>query len=156
MKLIVFSDTHGNYPLAIKAMDGAGHSDIIIHLGDEVEDARILAGYADCPVVAVAGNCDRDPGVPRELFPIFDGIRFFLTHGDAYGVKGGLRMLHARALREEVLVVLYGHTHRCGMEVIDGIHYINPGTLRSDATNRSYATISIESGKITAELIAVP
>jgi putative phosphoesterase len=155
MKILVLSDSHGNIPLAVRAVDEAVPVDLLVHLGDEVEDSRVLEAVVDCPIVRVAGNCDLGSPFPRELRCVFDGVAFLLTHGDAYHVKGGLARLRARARTEHARVVLYGHTHRFADEEIDGIRYINPGTLHRGSNCRSYAVVSIAAGAVTARIVTL-
>src|SRR3974390_1590912 len=112
MKLLILSDTHGNYPLALKASEIAGEFDGILHLGDGMEDAGILAEITGCQVTTIVGNCDPAAAAPRELSTVYAGKKIFCTHGDCYNVKAGLARLHKKALAEEAQIVLYGHTHR--------------------------------------------
>lgn len=156
MKLAVFSDTHGNYPLALRALEEYGHVDGIIHLGDDIEDADIIEDIVDCPVVKVAGNCDRGAQAPRELHCTFAGVSFFLTHGDAYQVKAGLAKLRARAHAGQFRVVLYGHTHIAAVEQAGDTTFVNPGCLHKGSDTKSFATITIEAGMVSARIIPLP
>ena len=153
MRLAIFSDTHGNYPLALRALEDAGQLAGVIHLGDEIEDAGIIEDIVGCPVVKVAGNCDRGTAIPRELNCLFAGVRFYLTHGDAFGVKGGLARLRAKAAAEDAQVVLYGHTHLAAVDRFDGILFVNPGTLHQGSDLKSFATIDIDAGTISARIV---
>ncbi len=155
MKILVLSDTHGNIPLAVRAVDDAGPVDLLVHLGDEVEDSRILEAVADCPTIRVAGNCDPGAPFPRELRCVFEGMVFLLTHGDAYNVKGGLAKLAAKARAEQAHVVLYGHTHRFADEEIEGVRFINPGTLHRGSTSWSYAFVTVADGTVTARIVTM-
>ncbi len=154
MKIIVLSDTHGNYPLAIRAIDQAGEVDYTVHLGDDMEDARIIEAGAEVPLVKVPGNCDHGATEPRDLLRTFGGKKFFITHGDRYYVKAGLSRLLQEALAESVHVVLYGHTHVASIEMIEGILFVNPGCFTKEGTG-SYAAISIRSGTLTAEIVTI-
>jgi putative phosphoesterase len=153
MKLLVLADTHGNIPLAVRATDDAGPVDTLIHLGDELEDCRVLEALVNCPIVRIAGNCDMGAPFPRELSCTFAGIRFLLTHGDLYQVKAGLARLHDRARAVQARVVLYGHTHRAADDEIDGIRYLNPGTLHRGSNSWSYAVITVVAGKVTTRIV---
>ncbi len=155
MKIIVLSDTHGNYPLAIRGVEQVGDVDCIIHLGDEMADASIIEAIGGAPVIKVPGNCDLQNMEPRELQKTLAGKRFFITHGDWYCVKAGLSRLHRKALTESAQVVLYGHTHVASIEIIDGIYFINPGCMSKGQTSGSYAVIKIRSGTITANIHTV-
>jgi uncharacterized protein len=156
MRLLIISDTHGNHAAACQAAQDAAPVDWIIHLGDVVADIWAVEAIADCPVIGVAGNCDHvGAGVPREIIRDFAGVPFLLTHGDAYQVKAGLTGLHARAMQEEARVVLYGHTHRAEIDEIDGILFINPGTLNPASATKTYAIVDIVDGTVRAGIISL-
>ncbi|KAF0216253.1 MAG: hypothetical protein FD174_3707 [Geobacteraceae bacterium] len=156
MKLLILSDTHGNYSLAIRAIaQQNGHFDRIVHLGDEMEDACIIEKIIGQPVDKVPGNCDFAAKTPRELCKTLAHKKIFLTHGDKYNVKAGLAQLHKKALAERAQIVLYGHSHVAAIETIDDVLFINPGCLHKSCTNPTYAILSIISGEISAEIISV-
>ncbi len=155
MKIMVLSDTHGNYPLAIRAVDQAGEVDCVIHLGDEMADACIIENVIGTPVIKVPGNCDQTATEPREVLTIFAGKKFFITHGDRYGVKAGLGRLQRKALEESVQVALYGHTHVASVELIGGIFFVNPGTLAKGRSPGSYAVVTIQSDTVTVDIASV-
>ena len=107
MKLLILSDTHGNYPLALRAVEKVGQVDQIIHLGDELDDATILESVLGRSLIKVPGNCDTAGDRSRDLLVTFEGIRFFITHGDRYHVKSGLTALHKKALEQKAQAVLW-------------------------------------------------
>lgn len=155
MKLVAVSDTHGNYPAAVRAVT-AESPDVIVHLGDLWDDAVILEAATGIRVVRVAGNCDQVPGAPRKLVEELGGIRFLLSHGDRYSVKAGLGRLREEASSTGVSAVLFGHTHHPLSETISGILYANPGTLAESATIRTYAAITISGRNVVAEIRIAP
>lgn len=149
MKLLVTSDSHGNYPLLFRASDAASPLHAVIHLGDGSEDADLLGQATGLEVIHVAGNCDHHSPFPRELLWECSGHRFLLTHGDAYGVKSGLFRLERRALQLGVNVVLYGHNHLAAITTLSGILFVNPGTLMKRARYTTYATLEVGSHGIS-------
>ncbi len=149
MKILVTSDSHGNYPLLFRASDSAAPVDAVIHLGDGGSDADLLSRITGLQVIRVAGNCDHGDAAPRELLWECAGIRFLLTHGDRYGVKNGLGLLERRAQQQGAQVVLYGHSHRAGIRNSSNILFINPGTLMKCADRASYATLEIAPHGVT-------
>jgi putative phosphoesterase len=155
MKLLILSDTHGNYPLAIKAIEQAGQVDQIVHLGDDMEDAFIIERIIGQPVIKVPGNCDFAAKVPRELCKSIAQKNILLTHGDKYNVKAGLAQLHKKALAERAHIVLYGHSHLAGIETIEEILFVNPGCLHRSSIKPTYATLNIFSGEVSAQIIPV-
>ena len=152
MKLLILSDTHGNYPLALRALEKAGQVDHIIHLGDELEDATILETILDRSLIKVPGNCDASRELGRDLLVDIAGIRFFITHGDRYRVKSGLSELHRKALEQKAQTVLYGHTHEAAIVRIGEILLVNPGSLSYKSLHTSFAVLSIIDGEVSAEL----
>lgn len=152
MRILVISDTHGNFPLAFKACDRAEPFNVLIHLGDGGDDAELLASTLDVEVIQVAGNCDLASTSSRELLWECEGKKLLLVHGDAYGVKSGLGRLEKRALEVGADVVLYGHTHRATITTLSGLLAINPGTLMRSSQHTTFATLEITAQGITADL----
>lgn len=152
MKILVISDTHGNYPLALRAADLAGSIDAVIHLGDGDDDAELLARILDIEVIRVAGNCDSKSSAPRELLWECKGKRLLLAHGDRYGVKAGMSRLEQRGIEIGADAVLFGHTHLATVTALSGILFINPGTLMKSTACTSFAVMEIGPTGITARL----
>ncbi len=155
MKLLILSDTHGNYPLAIKALEMAGQIDQIIHLGDGIDDARIIEEITGHRIIKVPGNCDLSAPEPRELLTVLAGKLFLVTHGDNYNVKAGLARLHKKACDENADIVLYGHTHASFAGELDGMLFVNPGCLRYKWPITSYAIISIDADRASARICPI-
>jgi predicted phosphodiesterase len=76
---------------------------MLIHLGDEINDALKLVSLIDIPVIKVPGNCDNKDIQPRELLESISGRKFFITHGDAYKVKNGFKPACRKGKRAESL-----------------------------------------------------
>jgi putative phosphoesterase len=151
MKLLVISDSHGNYSHALKAHQLAGPVDHIIHLGDGSEDARLMAEVLEVPVHRVAGNCDYEPQLPRELTLEFGDTRVLITHGNSQGVKSGLGLLVERGMEVGASLVLYGHTHLPSVESAEGMLLVNPGPLKEGLPG-SFAVITVDGAEITAKI----
>jgi len=155
MRILVISDTHGNYPLALRAADLAEPFDAVIHLGDGAEDAALLAQVLEIQVLQVAGNCDLNSDAPRELLWECEGKRILLAHGDLYGVKRWMGGLEKRGLEEDADAVLFGHTHQAIITTRSGILFVNPGTLMRSSLHKSCAVMEIGPSGITARLIYI-
>jgi uncharacterized protein len=155
VKLLIISDTHGDYPLAVRAVDAAGHVDLIVHLGDCFEDARIMDTIVRVPVIKVPGNCDPGTEAEREIVVTLADSTVMITHGDRYAVKSGLSNLHKRAMELKVNVVLYGHTHHAAIESIGDILFVNPGSLNTKSRQAGYAMLTIDKGSIEAALVTL-
>ena len=99
-------------------------------MGDGLSD---MANFLDrSNVYAVSGNCDGfGVSKPNEIVFNIGKYRFFVTHGNNYGVKYTLSPLMSRAEEENANIVCYGHTHRQDVVEIDGVYYINPGSLKN-------------------------
>ena len=130
MKIAVLSDTHGNYPLAIKMLDRISGLDCIIHLGDIMQDADIIEYALGIPVIKLAGNCDSAAKADRELLLNISGMRFFLSHGDLYRVKNGIEKIYEKATSVKAGIVVYGHTHVAAVQKKGEILLVNPGSLK--------------------------
>lgn len=155
MRILVVSDTHGNWLAPLQCLSG-NQVDLIIHLGDHISDAKELVKVADAPVIMVPGNCDHDAQEPRELSHTFKGHKFLLSHGDNYRVKAGYEPLLKRAKESGSSVILCGHTHIPLVQKSDGILLINPGTLMAASSQKSCAILQVTISKVTAEIIHLP
>jgi putative phosphoesterase len=109
----------------------------------------------DCKVEKVSGNCDPPGKHPQEIRTVLGSISILATHGDRYRVKSGLSELHRRAVIAKVDVVLYGHTHRAAVDEIDGILFVNPGSLQKGNGEKSFARLSIGSNGPIARIISL-
>ena len=154
MKLLVISDSHGNYPHALKAHQMAGPVDHIIHLGDGAEDAGMMEQVLEVPVHRVAGNCDYDTGLPYDLTLEFGECRVFLTHGNRQLVKSGLTRLIGKGIEVGATVVLYGHTHMPAVASAQGMLLVNPGALK-EGVKGSYAIVTLEGTEARAEIFGL-
>lgn len=153
MKIAVLSDTHGNYPLAIKMLDRIADLDCIIHLGDVLHDADIIEQALCLPVIKLAGNCDSAPKAKRELLLNISGRSLFLSHGDLYRVKNGIDKIYERASSVSADIVLYGHTHIPAVQKKGEILLVNPGSLKEAEVPQSLAIIHLNETEVSAEII---
>ena len=152
MKILVISDTHGNYLAPLECIIDA-KIEMIIHLGDNISDAKELEPLLEIPITKVPGNCDPSSLEPREIILDLGGRIFFITHGDHYRVKAGTDLLVQRAQQKNADVVLYGHTHFPLVSKVEGILLVNPGTLMAGSVMKSAAIITIKGGKLSTEII---
>lgn len=150
MKILVMSDSHSSLRFMHTCIR-AVQPDLMIHLGDFYEDARVMAEeYPHIPLVQVPGNCDRyrvSPGEPEIIVTKIGGAPMYLTHGHRHGVKMTLGNLLREARKYKVQAVLYGHTHiaDCHREE-DGLWVLNPGSC--NYSGGSVGLIETKSGKI--------
>lgn len=140
MKILVFSDSHGNASRMSRAISMHPDAEMIFFLGDGLREAIPAAReHSEAAFLAVRGNCDRFVSFfskcdtrTEEIVSIL-GHRILLTHGHAYGVKGGLGALIASAERQEADLVLFGHTHLRHEEYLaereKPLRLFNPGSI---------------------------
>lgn len=128
MLIAVVSDTHNYLSILSKVKEEIQQADIVIHLGDVVEDAEYLLEGFRGRVINVRGNCDFNSTVPSESLEVIEGKRVFITHGHNYNVKQDLLRLKYRAEEVDADIVLYGHTHVANVEYENGILFMNPGS----------------------------
>ena len=137
---------------ALAALAGV---ELILHAGD-VGHQRVLRELeAIAPVRAVYGNVD-DPafGWPQHLDLTLAGVRIHVSHGHELGSPTPAALV--AAYRADVIV--YGHTHRQLIEVIEGRLLVNPGAAgpRRFKLAPSVALLTIDNGRATAEILPLP
>ena len=155
MKILVISDTHDNYPLALRVVELTAPVDAVIHLGDGDDDADLLDQILNVDVIRVAGNCDLNSVAPRELLWECKEKRILLSHGDRYGVKRGMGEMERRGQEESADAVLFGHTHQAIITTRSGILFVNPGTLMKSCSHNSCAIMEIGPTGVTARLLKI-
>ena len=154
MRIGVISDTHG----IISSIERLGCEikglDVLIHLGDNVDDISLIRKHYKGEIINVKGNCDLSTNTPNDRVEEICLKKIFLTHGHRYSVKEGLAKLRYKALETEADIVLYGHTHIGKIDFEEGIWYINPGSVSLPRDGaRSFAIITINQGCIEPNLI---
>lgn len=153
MKLLIFSDSHGYFPLMKEAVRRE-QPDRIVHLGDYFRDGEELhRRFPGIPMTQVAGNCDRFAsliGLPETGIECWEGVKLFLTHGHLQRVKQSLLPLELTAREQGANVALFGHSHSpfCRME--QGVLLFNPGTCGSNAG--TYGLMILKRGSLAAEI----
>ena len=148
MTIGVISDTHGLLrPQAVAALQGA---DLILHAGD-VGDRDILDRLgAVAPTVAVRGNVDT--AVWTTALPMTEVVEV-----------GGLclYMLHDRAaldldpMAAGFAAVIFGHSHRAGAELRDGVLFLNPGSAgpRRFSLPITVARLTVSGATLSYEIV---
>ena len=129
MLIAVISDTHRVKKYIDLAKNVIKDADILIHLGDNIEDVDILKEGFDGEVYAVAGNCDFSAKYPKEGMIEINGRKIFYTHGDLYGVKSTINNIYYRGRELGADVVVFGHTHEHGIERTEDLILMNPGSV---------------------------
>ena len=150
MKILVFSDSHGNEKFLLNAVRKHKNADIIVFCGDGHREISDLQRTLPNKVyLAVRGNCDWNCSYPMLLTYTAAGKKLLITHGHAHYVKDGLSRLVALAHKEEADILLFGHTHH-QLTTADGRMLImNPGSI---GFGGQFGVIEIDeaTGRITA------
>lgn len=154
MKIFVLSDTHGRIEKALTVWQKLHSVDLIIHLGDLVNDAKKIADITNIPMVSVRGN--NDFSYSAEDFRILETEygNLFLTHGHLQSVKYSLQKLLYKTLEMNCKAALFGHTHESVVTESNGVYLINPGSLTYpyDGTSGSYAIVNTSAGDLSASI----
>lgn len=153
MKVLVFSDSHGNTENMRRAVEEQ-RPDCLIHLGDCVRDARLLASqFPALPMHLVRGNCDYGcASVPESLELELEGVRLFLAHGDRYRVKLGLDSFCNAAHFSGAALGLFGHTHRALWKPFGAMQVLNPGAV-GDPLRPTYGLVEITDGAAVCRIV---
>lgn len=160
MKILVFSDSHGNI-INIKKVIEKINSNIeaVIHLGDNISDAyEIEMLYPKIKLYSVLGNCDFNEFGEDEQIIDINNKKIFISHGHRYNVYEGSKYLYERAKQLNADICLFGHTHRPYINKDSDIIIMNPGSIsRPRGTDIcSYGIIDISSdGIITPSVIGI-
>lgn len=153
MKILIFSDSHGDTYAMRKAMSLHSDAAYAVFLGDGLHDAEtVMADYPGTTLIAVRGNCDLyGMDYPTERVFFAKNKKIFLCHGHTVGVKSGLGGLIGTALRENADIALYGHTHVPSetylSEYARPLYLFNPGSARKDTAGRGHYGILLIEGE---------
>jgi putative phosphoesterase len=146
----VISDTHGL--LRAEALAALSGSRYIVHGGD-IGDENILRTLAAiAPVTVVRGNTDTDAWgrrLPRTAVLDVEGVRIYTVHDIAE--------LDIDPRAAGVSVVVFGHSHRPGIEHRGDVLYLNPGSAgpRRFDLPVSVARLDIDGGAARAEIVQI-
>lgn len=142
--VLVVSDSHGKSRKVLQAIKRT-KPDMLIHLGDIEDNPDDIQDYLNKVVnekngrkldeyvrsIYVKGNCDRFYKSKMTKAMVFDlnGHNVLVTHGHGFYVDDGLTDLLEVAKEHKCDMVMYGHTHHYQDAVIDGIRFLNPGSI---------------------------
>lgn len=132
MRIVVMSDSHRRVSALLDIIERhKDNTDLFLFLGDGNDDLdEALIMYPDINIDRVSGNCDFYSPYPTSKVIEFDGKKILFTHGHPYYVKHGYQDIQREARSIGADIVLFGHTHIPYIEVVDSIHYMNPGSAR--------------------------
>ncbi|WP_436936282.1 metallophosphoesterase [Halovenus marina] len=153
--LVVLSDTHAETdPSLNRHLERVvGEADALLHAGDFTTPAVLDAFRARADtLVAVAGN--RDGRAVTEQLPEttcfeWEGFRIALAHGHRHD-RTSLSLFGRENAADAVVV---GHTHRPGVDSLDDIPVVNPGSHADPRGARAgYAVFQRSGGRLRCEL----
>ncbi|MDE5583905.1 MAG: metallophosphoesterase [Ruminococcus sp.] len=160
MRIIVVSDSHGDYSAVEDVFLRNSDADWLFHLGDGERDVnQFVASYPTLAskVIHVAGNCDFN-SFSHDVFtlPVMEN-KIFATHGHKYGVKSSLENLKKTARENGCNIVLYGHTHSSFTRCENGLYIMNPGSISCpyDGRPASFGHIDISPAGIVMNIANV-
>lgn len=147
MLVVVMSDTHGELDnlKSILPRIREINPDLVVHLGDNYEDAELLRDFPLLRVPGVYESYYSKPEVPNRIILNLSGWLSLLTHS---------HLRHENDLpwdpdpqdlvrRKAVDLIIHGHTHIPRAELIEGVVYINPGHMKKEDKNGYPPTFSV-------------
>lgn len=146
MRILVFSDSHGDKQSMQMAFEKEKNIQAAIFLGDGLADfEEFCAQHKNIKTYAVCGNNDFsiNKNYPNTLNIKLLHHTIIITHGHMYGVKTGRSKLALKAKESGADIALYGHTHNALQEDIADVTLINPGSISRYGFNPSYAVVEI-------------
>jgi putative phosphoesterase len=154
LKLIVFSDSHGQTGDMAKALNLHEDAGMVIHLGDFVNDIVRLSNSiqmkTDIAYEYVAGNGDYFSGYDITQKTLTLGRKkLFLTHGHLYRPRLlDYSLLYEYGREQKCDAFLFGHTHIPYAEQHYGCLFLNPGSISypRSSTGKTYMTVEIDDG----------
>ncbi|MGF9963372.1 metallophosphoesterase [Bacillus rhizoplanae] len=155
MKALIVSDSHGSVKELKQLKEQyEGNVDVMIHCGDSelTSQHSELEGFH-----VVKGNCDFAGDFSNDIITDVQSTRFLVTHGHLYNIKMTLQTLLYRAKEAEANVVCFGHSHILGVEIIDDILFINPGSILLPRSRRekTFALLEIQESEIDIRFLTL-
>jgi len=151
MRIVIFSDSHGDVEACRSVIDKIPGIDMAIHTGDIISDIQKLGTFfPELDRRYVPGNCDFS-ALPSDLLFEVCGKKIFISHGHCYNVKNDstYSKFKEKALSLGADMAVFGHTHKCVYENDGRLILINPGSIKY---GRTFAIAEIEDGKIKADI----
>lgn len=155
MRIIVLSDSHGDYFSLRTAVMCQPTADAVLFCGDGEEDIdRIKMEFPDKMVVAVRGNNDWGSDKKYSETLTLCGKKIFMTHGHLHHVKYDYQELinYAHSIGADIL--LFGHTHTSYTSYDDGMYIMNPGA--SGYYYATYGIVDITPAGIVTNIVSIP
>ena len=156
MKVLVVSDSHTHLKEIQIALDRT-NPEMLIFLGDGVDDLKKVKLPENCKVEAVVGNND----FGEKDYPIWKIVnvlnhKIFITHGHTFFVPQGVLFIADQAKKHNCELALFGHTHHRYDEVINDVRCVNPGCIcgQFDIT-QSYVLLDVSKNDIKVSFFEI-
>ncbi len=157
--IAVISDTHVDHleQLPREVLEVLPRADLIFHLGDFESPGMIDELKQTGKFCGVWGNHDRLPEMRRKLNRLevreVDGKRIGLIHGLFYPPGRQRRMLHWFK-KQNIDIMLFGHSHLITQKTIGGVYVFNPGTVtcKFPAIRGSFGLLTLN-GAVSTQVI---
>ena len=137
MKILLVSDSHGDYEALDQLANKYPNMDLYLHAGDSEQDE-----FSIKPFISVRGNCDHYYDFPTFLVIPTPAGNIYIQH-TPFVSKSVISEHNAK-------IVIHGHTHTRRKEMVNGILFINSGAISfaRDKYDGSYAIIEIENQRV--------
>ncbi len=162
MRIIIASDIHGSYICCEKLFKRFEEekADMIVLLGDLLyhgprndlpmeydckKVSALLNKYKE-KIVAVRGNCDGEVDQMMLEFPILSDMAVISDNGFVLYATHGHKLTPEAPFPVAKGVVIYGHTHIPADKYINGVRYINPGSVSIPKNGSERGYILYENG----------
>ena len=143
LRILVLSDSHGDYFTMQKIIKAQPNAEVVIFLGDGHYDFERCKPLLDGKrIYAVKGNNDFHCDYPKNAIICEGGIKIYITHGHYEYVKSSYGRLITVAKDNNCTLALYGHRHEQREENCDGVKLFSPGAVKND----EYGVIDIVDG----------
>lgn len=148
MKILVVTDSHGSFQNLINAFEEE-KPQVVLCAGDHSTDAEDLSYVKEeADYYIVRGNCDYYDSKHEDILKIeVEGKKILLAHGHHFGVKSTYDLIRQEGFRQEVDMVVFGHTHTPYLEEKE-VTLFNPGALKDGF----YGVLEIEDERINITL----
>ena len=155
MRILVVSDTHGDYFTLQRVVTAQPKAEIVIHLGDgEQQSMQLVTDFPEKMIVRLRGNGDWGSDLPAVQTLHIAGKKIFATHGHLYNGKMGYYSVYMAAREQKADILLFGHTHNAMTDYDDGLYVMNPGSLRG--AYATYGILDITEAGIVTNIVKCP
>jgi len=158
LRIVVFSDSHGDYETLDAITENQIKADAFIHLGDGLRELYHLRdAYPEKRFLCVRGNADFGYDEKYEDTLDIGGVRIYFTHGHIQGAKRGVRELVECGKEHGADIICYGHTHCSAASVNGGVYLLNPGSVSRPrcGQGKSYAVIDLTEAGVAINIVGL-